>query len=249
MTIQEFVETIPNFSALDGRTQVDYFAFFLSDISGTESFRARDIENQFNQVDVPQYSRIAAYLSEQASKGISNYIKAPGGYRLARHRVETLRQEVGQQPKRVAVAKILRERLSQLSDTREYAFFKEAIDCFWVQAFRAAIIVVWILTVDHLFRYVFFHQLPAFNTALAKNPDRRIRQVSKIEDFCELQESKFIELLRASDVISNDVRKLLDEKLGIRNSAAHPSDVQFDSHKATEFASDLLTNVILHFPI
>ena len=126
---------------------------------------------------------------------------------------------------------------------------KEAIDCYRVQAFRATIVMIWILVVHHLEKYIFTNAtaLAQFNSALAKNPDKRIKVIAKVDDFSDLSEVKLIELMRAADLISNDVRKLLDEKLGIRNSAAHPSALIFDGHKATEFASDLIQNVLLKF--
>ena len=37
---------------------------------------------------------------------------------------------------------------------------------------------------------------------------------------------------------SNDVRKILDGKLGTRNSAAHPSGIVIGEHKAVEFGTD-----------
>jgi hypothetical protein len=43
------------------------------------------------------------------------------------------------------------------------------------------------------------------------------------------------------------VRKILLEKLGTRNTAAHPAPVHVDGHKATELVSDLLKNVILKY--
>jgi hypothetical protein len=249
VTIEEFLQTIADFTVLEGKTQVDYLAFFLSEICKVKSFSAKDIEDNFGAVDVRPYSRIAPYLSEQAATRNGNYVKVSSGYRLARHRAEELRHKVGQEPKRIQVAAILKERLTQVSDSRERTFLKEALDCFHVQAFRATIILIWILTVDHLTRYIFEHHLSVFNIALAKNPDKKIKQILKQEDFAELSESKFIELMRAADIISNDIRKILDEKLGVRNSAAHPSDVEFDSYKATEFTSDLLSNAILRFKI
>jgi hypothetical protein len=59
--------------------------------------------------------------------------------------------------------------------------------------------------------------------------------------------NKFIELCRAASIISNDVRKILDAKLGIRNSAAHSSRITVGEHKAVEFGIDLINNVILKY--
>jgi hypothetical protein len=67
------------------------------------------------------------------------------------------------------------------------------------------------------------------------------------DDFSELPESKFIELMRSANIISNDVRKILDEKLGTRNSVAHPSGIIFTGHKTTEFALDIINNILFKY--
>lgn len=48
---------------------------------------------------------------------------------------------------------------------------------------------------------------------------------------------------------SNDVRKILDEKLGFRNSCAHPSSIAVGDSKALSFVEDLVDNVIAKHPI
>jgi hypothetical protein len=72
-------------------------------------------------------------------------------------------------------------------------------------------------------------------------------KITVFDDFSEISESKQIELTKSAGIISNDVRKILNEKLGIRNSAAHPSGITFSEHKATEFALDLIGNVLLKY--
>jgi hypothetical protein len=89
--------------------------------------------------------------------------------------------------------------------------------------------------------------LSEFNTALAKNSDKKINKIVNYDDFGELKESKFIEVSKSAGIISNDVRKILDEKLGIRNSAAHPSGIAFSGHKTTEFILDLISNIVLKY--
>lgn len=62
-----------------------------------------------------------------------------------------------------------------------------------------------------------------------------------------LKESKFIEICRSANVISNEVRKILDEKLGIRNTCAHPNSIVISESKSTSFIEDLIENVMLKF--
>jgi len=56
-------------------------------------------------------------------------------------------------------------------------------------------------------------------------------------------------MMRAANIITNDVRKILDTKLGIRNTSAHPSSVVISDVKATDFILDLIQNVVLPFKI
>jgi len=56
---------------------------------------------------------------------------------------------------------------------------------------------------------------------------------------------------RSADVISNDVRKILDEKLGTRNSSAHPSAIAIaiKRSKVIAFVEDLVENVVLKYKV
>lgn len=76
----------------------------------------------------------------------------------------------------------------------------------------------------------------------------KVTVIIKLDDFSDIPEGIFIELTRAAGIISNDVRKILDTKLGIRNTSAHPSGVKISQVKATEFIMDLVENVILKYP-
>jgi hypothetical protein len=128
-------------------------------------------------------------------------------------------------------------------------FLSEVIDCFESGANRAAAIMCWILALDHMLEYIFEHQLENFNASLAANPDKKIKKVVTRDDFGDLKEIKIIEVARAANIISNDVRKILDEALGIRNTAAHPSSVQVSRSKVVSLIEDLVLNVIQKYPL
>jgi len=159
--------------------------------------------------------------------------------------------EPGDQPVHQETSTALRGLVGKLGVTEERDFLDEAIKCHEARAYRAAIIMVWILTVDHLQEFIFKHQPTAFNRELAKVNDKRVKvaKVTSKDDFGDIPESKLIELARAAGIINNDVRKILDAKLGIRNSYAHPSNVSLSPVKAAEFITDLVDNVILKYPL
>ena len=162
---------------------------------------------------------------------------------------EALSRKLGAETVTAQTSATLRGLEHKLPAGANKEFLKEAIDCFEIGANRAAITMAWILAVDHLFAYILAHKLSDFNAALAQDKGVKINAVSQRDDFNEIKEIKFIEICRASGVISNDIRKILDQKLGTRNSCAHPSGVTVNKSKVIDFIEDLVDNVILKFTV
>ncbi|HAY34163.1 MAG TPA: hypothetical protein DCY06_08495 [Bacteroidetes bacterium] len=136
--------------------------------------------------------------------------------------------------------------LPKIKNPENKEFLKEAIDCLEIKAFRSAIIMTWLMVIHHLYEFIINKKLIEFNTELGKK-GFKIKSISKIDDFGEIKESVFIELARAAIIISNDERKILDEKLGIRNTCAHPNNIIIKESKAINFIEDLIENIYLKF--
>ncbi|MFL6513944.1 MAG: hypothetical protein ACJ8M1_02865 [Chthoniobacterales bacterium] len=151
----------------------------------------------------------------------------------------------------VGVKTDLRNLLAKIKSPNQEGFLSEALACLEVKAYRASIIMVWLLAIDHLTDFILAKHLTAFNAVLAANTDKRVKVsiVANKDDFGDIPESKFIEFCRSAKIISNDVRKILDAKLGIRNTCAHPSGVQILEAKAVDVIDDLVNNVILKYAI
>jgi hypothetical protein len=144
----------------------------------------------------------------------------------------------------------LQRLVAKVTDENRKKFLAEAIACLGVQAKRATIIMTWLIALDHLYDYIIKHKLSDFNAALKKRRDKlsTLTIVSK-DDFAEMKEAVFIEVARSAGIISNDVRKILDEKLGVRNTFAHPSAIEIHETKVINFIEDLVDNVISKYPI
>ena len=71
--------------------------------------------------------------------------------------------------------------------------------------------------------------------------------IKTTDDFSELKESKFIEVCRSAGIIINDVRKIMDEKLGIRNTCAHPNSIKISKAKVTSYIEDIVNNIIIKY--
>jgi hypothetical protein len=252
--LEAFLLQIPNLADQASSTLIDYFVYFLTVIEKEEVATSSGVDRCFDLARIQKYSNIASYLLRNSKKQRNKpakFIKAQNGYSLERSRELTLKNTLESGPARKETSHLLRGLLTKLRNPHEKSFLQEAINCYEIGARRATIVLVWILTIDHLYQYIFKHKVADFNIALAKNTDKRIKitSISKLDDFGEIPESKFIEFARASKIITNDVRKILDAKLGIRNTYAHPSSISISEVKATDFIIDLVENVIDKYPL
>ncbi|MEW5912691.1 MAG: hypothetical protein AB1814_09065 [Thermodesulfobacteriota bacterium] len=229
---------------------IDLFIYFLTVELEEPIVTRQAIEKCFELCDLRVPARIASHLSEGIRAKPPKFIKKDGGYRLERNMRESLEAKLGTRKTVSQTSAALRKLESKLQDGPKKTFLTELLDCFEAGANRAAIVMCWILTVDHLADHIFKHKLNDFNLALSKDKDKRIKvnKVTSREEFSDIPEGKLIELCRVSGIISKDVRKILDEKLGTRNSSAHPSSVTIKKSKVIDFVEDLVENVILKYP-
>jgi len=230
---------------------IELFGYFLSIECGNNSFTTKMINGCFEACDLKVPSRTSAYLSEGTKTRPPIYIKVESGYKLHRSRQQIISQELGTNHGITQTSVALRQLEEKFVDGNQKKFFKETIDCFEVGANRASIIMCWLLTIDHIYDLVLKHHLIAFNQKLALVTDKRVKVsvITQKDDFSAIPEGKFVELLKTSGVISNDVRKILDAKLGTRNSCAHPSGVVIKKSKTIDFIEDLIENVIVKYPV
>jgi len=252
--LESFILQIPELGDRKPADLIDYFVYYLNVIEEKGDVKPIDVMECFELTNLSAYSNVSSYLSRHSKRkkgGAVRFIKTKNGYQLERNYELELQKTLHTGPAKIETSYLLRKLLTKLTDKKKQLFLQEAIDCYEIGARRAAIVLVWILTIYHLYEYILKKELPVFNTVLSKNTDKRIKikQINKIDDFSEIPEGKFIEFIRAAKIISNDVRKILDTKLGVRNTSAHPSSVVISEVKATDFISDLIINVILKYKI
>ena len=229
---------------------ISYFVYFLTIVEQEEAASPAGVARCFELLRIPPYSNIRAYLSKHSKRGSKQqFIRAKAGYTLSRAGQLEIQKTLHVGPAKLETSLLLRSLLPKLTDSEERSFLQEAIDCYEIGARRASIVMTWQLAIHHLCRHVIAKEIPAFNAALAANTDKRVKvsSISKMDDFSEIPEGKLIEFLRSAKIISNDVRKILEGKLGVRNSAAHPSTVVIAEVKATDFILDLVENVVAKY--
>ena len=252
--LNAFLAQVPDLKSKKPAELIHYFVYFLIVVKEQPAATVGDVIACFDLARVAKYSNVRTYLSNhsRASGGRRpKFIKVRAGYQLERMHEAELGATLQTGPARAQASDALKALLDELTDRDEKAFLQEAIDCYRIDARRASIVLVWILTLHHLFQYVLKYKLTAFNAELGKVTDKRVKtkSVATVDDFGDIPENILIQLLRSANVISNDVRKILDVKLGIRNTSAHPSAVLISQVKTTDFIIDLIQNVILKYKL
>lgn len=245
MLLADYIASIEDFYKADSKDQTDYLAFYLVYHRGLDAFTPKDLVAVCAELNLQPHGRLAPYLSEQAKSKTGKYIKLTKGYQLHAPFRSELEQRIAKAPVLVALDQELERQIALVADIYERDLLEEAARCYKVKAYRAAVVMIWAVSMSHMYGYVFAKELAAFNLAISRDSDKKLKSIKKVEDFSEMKEIKFIELLRSANIITNDTKKILEEKLGTRNTAAHPSKTHIKGSKATEFGQDLIANIIL----
>lgn len=247
--LTSFISLIDGFYSLRPAQQIDYFAYYLNICLKITEFSPKNISDCYEYCRLPPYSNISSYLIANSAKpkiGIQAFIAKKGKYQITKHRELEIMDKLKPAEGHQQVEKSLRALLSKLPNPSENSFLEESILTFEVGAYRAAILMVWLLTIDHLYEHVLRTNSSAFNNQLRLMGQNKVIINTK-DDFGQIKESTFIEACKGAGIISSDVRKILDTKLGIRNSFAHPSAITLPKSKALEFIEDLIENVIFKY--
>jgi hypothetical protein len=230
---------------------VDFFIYHLTVEQEAVTATVKMIESCYEECDLA----VPAGLPVQLSKGLKSkpvrYLKKDKGYRLENKSKEAIAEKLGEARHAVQVSATLRQLEGKIPAGPKRDFLKETIDCFTAGANRATVVMCWNLALHHLYDYVLKHELAAFNVALGKNTDARvkIKIVLKLDDFTEMSEAKFLLFLREAKIVTTSMYNKLESWLDDRNAAAHPSGYTVTAKVAEAYVDDLVENVLLKFTV
>src|SRR5258708_456336 len=246
----DIVRRISGFPGWNHADKIRFFAWFLHS-QGNQRFTPAAIAKCYDSLHAEKPSNISPFLASMEKRSPKEALRDGRGYYLE-HRVrEEYDQRYGQREITVQVTRLLADLPDKVPDVAEKDFLTEAIICYRNGAFRAAVVMCWNLTFFHLCQFVLRHHLSNFNARYPiRFPDKhkkaKVATLASYEDFSvDLKESEVLEICKSAGIISNDVFKILNDKLGRRNSAAHPSSIHIGQLQAEEFIHDLVTNVVL----
>ena len=209
-TINRFYNSIEDAANQSQSALVELFVYFLTVELGQDAASPKQVSECFTACDLMTPKGVAARLSEGLKTKPAKFIKVNRGYKLQRHLRELLSERLGAERIIAQTSATLRGLERKVPEGLRKEFLNETIDCFEAGANRATITMAWILVMDHLFAYILKHKLVEYNTSLAADKGVKLNAVRQPDDFSDIREAKFIEICRAANIISNDVRKILD---------------------------------------
>jgi hypothetical protein len=245
MELREVVQQVEGFDILPPREKIRLFAWYLHTHRGALAFDNAAIRACFSALHLID-PHVAKYLTRMADAG--DLVTEKGGYKLARGIRTTLDARYGVHHTVVQVSKLLADLPKKVPDLAEKNFLTEAIKCYRIEAYRACVVMCWNLAYSHLLHWILndAKRLQNFNGGIPKRyPKKPPLIISKYEDFEELKESEVIEVCNSAGLVSGNMIRILREKLGKRNMAAHPSSVLVVQAQADDVVTDLVNNVVL----
>jgi hypothetical protein len=127
-------------------------------------------------------------------------------------------------------------------------YLEEALECYRCGLYRAAILMVWSAIVQHLYSVVGDHRggLKEFERAnMARfGTSNKYREIKKTNDLLYMGERDFIQLGEDSGMFNRNARKLLHERLELRNLCGHPTGYRPGREETVVFIESLTLNIL-----
>jgi hypothetical protein len=244
MTIDILIDKTEDFRLMSQKDKVKRFAYFYKVLERGDFFTAKDIEDLFKEARMSPPSNIHDVIGKILIDKSKDIIKTGGKYSLERHFVKQM-DAIYLKAQTAKVEGEMADLLNWIKNMRQKAFLEDAIKCINAHIHRPAIIMMWLLTMDVLYEFVINNKLVEFNSEIKR---RNIKHaIATKSDFEDIKESIFIEVLRSCSIISKEQKKILDEKLDIRNSAAHPNQTSFKEAKVISFVEELMVDIVETF--
>lgn len=127
-------------------------------------------------------------------------------------------------------------------------YLREALSCYEHGLYRAAILLVWAAVVQHLYSTAGRQTggIKLFERAnhARFGSSKKYRTIRKQDDFLYLAERDFLQLGEDAGMFNRNARKVLQERLDLRNLCGHPTQYRPGREETVIFIESLLVNVL-----
>lgn len=252
MELIDVVRQVASFAARTHAEKIKIFGWFLHTYGDKDRFSVSDIRSCYQTVHLESPGNIHRSVDALSAKNPPDLLRDKHGFRLTHSVREQIDQFLGRPQAVLAVERMLADLPGKISDESERLFLSETLTCYRNSALRAAIVMSWNLAYDHLTRWILsdIARLAAFNAGIQKrNPKKAYVTIVKRDDFEELKEDETVDIVGTLPGIGSGIKKILKEKLGRRNTYAHPSTLKVDRAQVDDMITDLVNNVVLTLKI
>jgi hypothetical protein len=245
--LRSFIAGVNGFADLGHADKVRMFAWLQHHLFKKERFGTADINWCYDKLSY-EPSNTSQYLKNLEKSG--ELLKDGSVYRCEGKFRAKYDELYAEHQITLTVRQMVKDLVKVLPELEEKDIFQEAMVCLKYDAGRAAIIMVWNIAFYHLCKYILTHKLADFNNRIpVKYPKKwkvaDMPLIKKYDDFGdEMSEREVIEVANSASIITGDMHKVYVEKLGKRNSAAHPSTHHVTQVQAEGFIDDLITNTV-----
>jgi hypothetical protein len=249
--LADFVKRVSGFGALTHAEKIKHFGWYLQTERGQETFRAPDIRTCYESAHLDPPVNLPRSMNALTEKKPPDLLKRNGAYRLHANPLAELTKLYGRPESTVAVEKAVAELPVKLTSASERLFLEETLTCYRNHAFRAAIVMAWNLAYDHLLHWILKEpsRVTAFNTEVARRFAKKgYSAVAVRSDFEQMKEAEVIDAAGVLPGITDNMKRTLKEKLGRRNTYAHPSTMTVAKPQVDDMVTDLVNNIVLRLP-
>ncbi|MDD5595676.1 MAG: hypothetical protein PHY94_05470 [Candidatus Omnitrophica bacterium] len=245
---ESFIRSVPNVLRLEQRAHIVLLGYYMRSC-GSTGFTPRILQNTFKKSKLHIPDKLEEKLKELSDGETSPLLLIEKGrYSLSLHGLDEAEHYLKDEPQIQRGTEMLKNLLPKILDKNQRIFLGEAITCAERGLKRASIIMTWLFVMDFMQEFIIANKKSEFNIALLRRPDaNRLHQINTKDNFEDMKESIFIEIMRSSGAITPGACKILKEKLDIRNTCAHPSDIFIHESKVVNFIEDLIENVVLKY--
>lgn len=245
--LRSFIAGINGFAEKGHADKIRLFAWLQHFLFKRDRFNTGEINWCYNVLSY-QPSNTSQYLKNLEGKEL---LKDARGYYCEGKFLAKYNELYGEHDITLNIRQMVKDLATLLPELGEQDIFQEALKCLRYDAGRAAIIMVWNIAFYHLCQFVLKHKLADFNNRIPVKYPRKwdladMPLINRYEDFGdEMSEREVIEVCNSAGIITGGMYKVYVEKLGKRNSAAHPSTGHVTQVQAEGFIDDLIRNTVL----
>jgi hypothetical protein len=246
--LRAFIAGVEGFASKGQADKVRLFAWLQHSLRKKLRFSTGDVNWCYETLSYKP-GNTSQYLKNMEAAG--ELLKDARGYYCEGKFLEKYNKQYGEHEITLNVRQMVKDLVNVIPDLGEKDIFQEALKCLKYDAGRAAIIMVWNIAFYHLCQYIITHKLAEFNNRIPiKYPGKwkaaNMPLIKVYDDFGDnMSEREVLEVANSAGIITGAMFKVYVEKLGKRNSAAHPSTTHVTQVQAEGFIDDLIRNTVL----